>query len=69
MTGQDYLWCAVNLLLDEEEALAALCPTCRAQAETAGCPVCGAVADSQERAENAAFDRARFELLRREAEG
>ena len=32
------------------------------------CPVCGAVADSQERAENAAFDLARFELLRREAE-
>jgi len=42
MTGQDYLWCAVHLLLDEEEVLDALCPACRAQAEAARCPVCGA---------------------------
>lgn len=69
MTGQDYLWCAVHLLLDEEEVLDALCPTCRAQAEAARCPVCGAAAADTVREENAAFDRARFETLRKEAEG
>lgn len=31
MTEEDYLWCAVQLLLDEEEAEAALCPSCRAK--------------------------------------
>ncbi len=69
MTGQDYLWCAVHLLLDEEEVLDALCPTCRAQAEAARCPVCGAAAADTVREENAAFDWARFETLRKEAEG
>ena len=30
MTGRDYLWCALHLLLDEEEILDRLCPACRA---------------------------------------
>lgn len=37
MTEEDYLWCAVQLLLDEEEAEAALCPSCRAKLEQARC--------------------------------
>ena len=33
MTDRDYLWCALNLALDQEEELARLCPECRARAE------------------------------------
>ena len=29
MREEDYLWCAVNLLLDEEEVARQLCPQCR----------------------------------------
>ena len=36
MTDGDYLWCAVNLLLDDEETLAQLCPACRERPVT--CP-------------------------------
>ena len=61
MTHRDYLWCAVNLVLDGEEELARLCPACRAEAEEARCPVCGAaVADA---ASNSGFDMARFRAL------
>lgn len=41
MREEDYLWCAVNLLLDEEEVARQLCPQCREAAERALCPVCG----------------------------
>lgn len=61
MTDRDFLWCAVNLLLDEEEALAALCPACREEARRAVCPVCGATAAG----ENASFDLTRYERLKR----
>ena len=32
MKGRDYLWCLTNLLLDREEELERLCPSCRARA-------------------------------------
>ena len=38
MKRRDYLWCALNLLLDHEEELGRLCPSCRAQAEEGRCP-------------------------------
>lgn len=60
MKHRDYLWCAVNLLLDEEEALAELCPGCRARAGEASCPACGAPCGSHQGGENAAFDLDRF---------
>lgn len=64
MTQRDYLWCAVNLMLDEEELLNRLCPACRAEAEEARCPVCGArAADS---GENGGFDMERYRRLRGE---
>ena len=44
MKRRDYLWCALNLLLDHEEELGRLCPSCRAQAEEGRCPVCGGAA-------------------------
>lgn len=63
MTGRDYLWCALNLLLDDEEALEALCPACRVRAEEPRCPVCGE--ETGRWVENGSFDEARFERLKR----
>ena len=65
MTGRDYLWCALNLLLDQEEELAALCPTCRAEAQEGRCPVCGGPAAPADAGENQAFDLERYERLKR----
>lgn len=65
MTGGDYLWCAVNLLLDDQEFLDQLCPACRERAMEERCPVCGAPADGDQVGVNPAFDKVRFEQLRR----
>lgn len=65
MTDRDYLWCALNLLLDEEEALGELCPRCRAEAERGLCPSCGQETGLLSAGENAGFDAERFERLRR----
>ena len=64
MTDGDYLWCAVNLLLDEEEEAALLCPDCRAEAQRDRCPVCGREKGRMVREENPAFDWARFRAMR-----
>lgn len=61
MTDRDYLWCAVNLMLDREEELSRLCPACRVEAEEGRCPVCGAAA--ADTAGNPAFDMDRFRTL------
>lgn len=60
MTTGDYLYCAMQLMLDEKEYLDALCPECRAQAEKKRCPCCGA----EETGQNPQFDEARFEELK-----
>lgn len=65
MSDGDYLWCAVNLLLDEEEAAARLCPACREAARAERCPVCGRETGTVSRGENASFDWARFERMKR----
>lgn len=65
MTEEDYLWCAVNLLLDEEEEFARLCPVCRAEAEKERCPVCGRETSTITQEENPAFDWSRFERMKR----
>lgn len=62
MTDRDYLWCALNLLLDDEEELSRLCPACRAEAEREKCPVCGLPTGSG--GHNGSFDMARFERLK-----
>ena len=64
MTGRDYLWCGVNLLLDEEEALDRLCPQCRSEAQEERCPVCGRPTAGAGGGENGVFDMERFEQLR-----
>lgn len=65
MTDREYLWCALNMMLDDEETLAALCPACRAEAQEGRCPSCGATAGRTRMAENDGFDPSRFETLRR----
>ena len=64
MTGRDYLWCALHLILDEEEALDRLCPACRTQAERDCCPVCGRERRETAEETNGAFDWERFQTLR-----
>jgi len=61
MKPRDFLWCALNLALDQEEELSRLCPACRKEAEEGHCPVCGAAVGETE--ENAAFDWERFRRL------
>ena len=61
MTHRDYLWCAVNLVLDGEEDLSRLCPACRAEAESGRCPVCGGAVE--DRGINEGFDMERFLAL------
>lgn len=63
MKERDYLWCILNLMLDDEEALGQLCPACRAEALEGRCPGCGSIVSQQEGGHNAAFDQERFEAL------
>ena len=65
MTDRDFLWCVLNLMLDDEEALDALCPSCRAEAQEARCPVCGTLTGGDWAGVNQGFDEARFQRLRR----
>ncbi len=62
MLPRDYLWCALNLLLDGEEELSRLCPACRAEAESGCGPVCGT--QIRDQGENGEFDWERFQTLR-----
>ena len=65
MKGRDYLWCLANTILDREEQLGRLCPSCRARALEEHCPVCGRLsAQWEESTDNASFDPERFESLR-----
>ncbi len=64
MTDRDYLWCLLNMSLDDEEALAALCPACQAEAGEGRCPACGAPAGTVEAVENPAFDTGRYERMK-----
>lgn len=65
MLERDYVWCLTHMALDREEELERLCPACRARAEEARCPVCGAPPGTGEGAVNPAFDPARFRALER----
>ena len=56
MKARDYLWCALNLMLDREEVLEQLCPSCRQKAEESCCPVCGQQAGATVGGQNASFD-------------
>lgn len=60
MTDREYLYCAAQLLLDEQEKLEAMCPACREKTKRRLCPVCGEPVPE----ENAGFDEGRFEELK-----
>lgn len=60
MTDGEYLYCVMQLTLDEEEALEGLCPGCREKAMARACPCCGTALPE----ENPRFDESRFEELR-----
>ena len=66
MKERDFLWCALNLILDDEEELAGLCPTCREKAMEERCVGCGAPLAAWEGSVNQGFDAARFERMKRE---
>ena len=63
MKRRDFLWCALNLALDQEEELGRLCHACRAEAESGRCPVCGGAAEDASAGVNGSFDMARFARL------
>lgn len=60
MLPRDYLWCALQLMLDDEERAATLCPACREERERGLCPSCGGEVSSWQGAENECFDEARY---------
>lgn len=65
MTNGEFLYCTLQLWLDEEEKLERLCPACRARAAQARCTACGAPLQEQggEGMENTAFDLERYQAL------
>lgn len=64
LTDRDYLLCALHLILDDEERLGRLCPSCREAAEHC-CPGCGAPLAETAGGGNASFDWERYEALKR----
>lgn len=69
MKARDYLWCALNLVLDREEELERLCPSCRMEAEEDRCICCGAPLEGTAAGQNASFDEERFERMKRGERG
>ena len=63
MTHGDYLYCVMQMMLDEEERLDELCPSCRERLQTPRCGCCGTPLED----ENMAFDEKRYEELKRGA--
>lgn len=59
MTEADIGYCVLQMILDGEERLEKLCPSCRRELGQDACPVCGAV----QFGENPNFDEKRFEEL------
>ena len=64
MKDRDFLWCALNLMLDEEQELAGLCPPCRERAMEERCMGCGTPLALTHSHVNAAFDEERFRQLK-----
>lgn len=65
MKDRDFLWCALNLMLDDQEELERLCPECRARALEERCPVCGVPLALTEGSINGSFDQGAFERRKR----
>lgn len=65
MTARDFLWCALNLLLDEEDTLHSFCPQCQKTARQGACPACGTEIRTSAQGQNSTFDFNRYERLKR----
>ncbi|MFI3250345.1 MAG: molybdopterin oxidoreductase [Eubacteriales bacterium] len=65
LLDREILWCGLQSLLDEEEALGKLCPSCRSQVEMERCPCCGVPTEDMGMAINTSFDLARFEQMKK----
>ena len=65
MKDRDFLWCALNLMLDEEQELNGLCPQCRERAMEERCFGCGAPLSAVQAYRNESFDEERFLRLKR----
>ena len=65
MKQRDFVWCALNLMLDDEQELAGLCPTCRTRAMEERCTACGVPLAQTEGGVNGGFDETRFAALKR----
>lgn len=64
MTEGDFLYCALQLMLDGEERKQKLCPSCREKLEEHRCSCCGGRMEN-ELGENPRFDINRFEEMKR----
>ena len=62
MTDGEYLYCVLQMMLDEQEQLDLLCPSCRQKLQEPRCPACGQTLPE----ENAGFDEKRYEELKRQ---
>lgn len=60
MLDRDFVWCGLNLLLDEEEQQKKLCPSCQARAAEDCCPGCGTHLSQVSGGVNGGFDLAEF---------
>ncbi len=65
MKDRDVLWCALNLMLDDEQELDGLCPACRDRAMEERCCACGVPLSMTEGNRNGSFDESRFRRLKR----
>ena len=69
MKARDYLWCALHLAVGREEEVGRVCAGWRREAAEERCPGCGALRTETAAGQNAAFDEARFERLKRGESG
>lgn len=65
MTEGDFLYCALQLMLDGEERKRKMCPACREKLEEHRCSCCGGRMEN-ELGDNPQFDINRFEEMKRD---
>lgn len=56
MLERDFLWCGLQMLLDEEEEFARLCPSCQVHGMEDRCVACGALVGEASACINENFD-------------